>query len=240
MRLRIRACIGRGGARKLSTCLTAAVVQCAPGDHDRVQDMLPIDLDVTRSVRAYMASCLGDGSEFSLERVHAGLRDAVWYSPKDRRALRALCDRNPREFTRWLYERERDGRYTGLIMVWPAGYSTPIHDHAGLWGIEMVLQGALSVEDYALVPDEHGDPQPRFVGTTLLEEGQSCAFHGTEGHAHRCANLSARRPAVTLHVYGGLLEAYRNFDAVRGGRFVAAPTTAKIDGSLGPVRLRGA
>lgn len=201
--------------------------------------MLPIDLDVTRSVRAYMATCLRDGSEFSLESVHTGLREAAWYSPKDRRALRALCDRDPHEFTRWLYEHERDGRYTGLIMVWPAGYSTPIHDHAGLWGIEMVLQGALSVEDYELVADPNGGhPQPRFVGTTLLEEGQSCAFRGTEGHAHRCANLSARRPAVTLHVYGGLLETYRNFDAVRGGRFVAAPTTAKIDGNLGP-RLRG-
>jgi len=203
--------------------------------------MLPIDLDVTRSVRAYMATCLREGSEFSLEGVHAGLREAAWYSPKDRRALRALCDRDPHEFTRWLYEHERDGRYTGLIMVWPAGHATPIHDHAGLWGIEMVLQGALSVEDYELVADPNGGhPQPRFVGTTLLEEGQSCAFRGTEGHAHRCANLSARRPAVTLHVYGGLLETYRNFDAIRGGRFVAAPTIAKIDGNLGPARPRSA
>jgi predicted metal-dependent enzyme (double-stranded beta helix superfamily) len=194
--------------------------------------MLPIDLDVTRSIRAYMASCL-DREEFSLERVHRGLRGAVWYSPKDRRALRALCDSRPREFTRWRYERESDGRYTGLIMVWPAGYSTPIHDHAGLWGIELVLQGALSVEDHELVDDDRGKPQPRFVGTTLLEEGQSCAFLGTPGHAHRCTNLSARRPAVTLHVYGGMLETYRNFDPIRGGRFVVESTIARIDGNLG-------
>jgi predicted metal-dependent enzyme (double-stranded beta helix superfamily) len=197
-----------------------------------VHCMVPNDLDVIRSVRSFMAAHLGDG-DFSLERVHRGLRDAVWYSPKDRRTLRALCDQRPREFTRWQYERERDGRYTGLMMVWPAGYSTPIHDHAGLWGIEMVLQGALSVEDYELVTDERGDTQPRFVGTTLLEEGQSCAFLGTAGHAHRCANLSARRPAVTLHVYGGLLQTYRNFDAVRGGRYVAQPTNARIDGQIG-------
>jgi predicted metal-dependent enzyme (double-stranded beta helix superfamily) len=194
--------------------------------------MLPIDLDVTRSVRAYMDACL-DGREFSLDTVHRGLRDNIWYSPKDRRALRALCDARPREFTRWQYEHERSGRYTGLMMVWPAGYTTPIHDHAGLWGIELVLQGALSVEDYELVDDGRGQPQPRFIGTTLLEEGQSCAFLGTAGHAHRCANLSARRPAVTLHVYGGMLETYRNFDPVRGGRFVAQPTIARIDGQLG-------
>lgn len=201
--------------------------------------MLPIDLDVTRSVRAYMASQLGSG-EFELDRLHRGLRDAVWYSPKDRRTLRALCDQHPREFTRWQYERERDGRYTGLLMVWPGGYSTPIHDHAGLWGIEMVLQGALGVEDYELVSADRGDAQPRFVGTTLLEEGQSCAFLGTGGHAHRCANLSAQRPAVTLHVYGGLLEGYRNFDAVRGGRYVAQSTIAQIDGHIGTTPARRA
>ena len=201
--------------------------------------MLPIDLDVTRSVRAYMAACMADDG-FSLERVHRGLRDAVWYSPKDRRALRALCDEQPQEFSRWLYERERDGRYTGLIMVWPAGYSTPIHDHAGLWGIELVLQGALGVDDFELVADAHGKSQLRFTTTTVLEEGQSCAFRGTQGHAHRCTNLSTRHPAVTLHVYGGLLEAYRNFAIARDGQCIATPTMARLDGSLGPARLRGA
>lgn len=198
--------------------------------------MLPIDLDVTRSVRDYMADCVGRPG-FSLQRVHDGLRDALWYSPKDRRALRALCDKQPDTFSRWLFERERDGRYTGLVMVWPAGYSTPIHDHAGLWGIELVLQGALGVDDYEVEPD---NAQPRFIGSTVLDEGQSCAFNGTSGHAHRCTNLSARRPAVTLHVYGGLLEAYRNFDQLDDGRYVPVPANARIDGSIGPERVRGA
>ena len=85
----------------------------------------------------------------------------------------------------------------------------------------MVLQGSLGVEDYELVTDEYAKTQPRFIGTTLLDEGQSCAFLGTAGHAHRCTNLSARRAAVTLHVYGGLLETYCNFDATRDGHYVA-------------------
>ena len=194
--------------------------------------MSPIDLDVTRNVRAYMASCLAV-AQFDLDHVQRGLRDATWYSPKDRRAIRTLCDRSPTTLTRWLFERERDGRYTGLIMVWPPGHSTPIHDHDGLWGIEWVLQGALSVDDYELVDNGAGPPQPRFVGTTLLEEGQSCAFLGTRGHAHRCSNLSARRPAITLQLYGGLLEMYRNYESTRGGRFIAQPSMALIDGRIG-------
>ena len=149
--------------------------------------------------------------------------------------MRALCDSSPTALTRWLFERERDGRYTGLIMVWPPGYSTPIHDHDGLWGIEWVLQGTLSVDDFELVDSSDGHAQPRFIGTTLLEEGQSCAFLGTRGHAHRCSNLSTRRPTITLHLYGGLLEMYRNYEAARGGRFVAQPSIAGIDGRIGSV-----
>ena len=193
--------------------------------------MTPIELDVTQNVRAYMASCL-ESTDFNLGRVQSGLREAAWYSPKDRRAIRALCDRNPAALTRWLFERESEGRYTGLIMVWPPGYSTPIHDHDGLWGIEWVLQGTLSVDDFEII-DDAGLPQPRFVGTTLLEEGQSCAFLGTRGHAHRCSNLSNRRAAITLHLYGGLLEMYRNYENIADGRFVAQPSIAGIDGHIG-------
>jgi predicted metal-dependent enzyme (double-stranded beta helix superfamily) len=193
--------------------------------------MTPIDLDVTRSVRAYMTSCLESGA-FDLDRVQRGLRDAAWYSPRDRRAARALCDRNPSTLTRWLFGREHNGRYTGLIMVWPPGYTTPIHDHDGLWGIEWVLQGTLGVDDYALV-GEGAVVQPRFVGTTVLEEGQSCAFLGTRDHAHRCCNPSTRRTSITLHLYGGLLEMYRNYEHASNGRFVASPGSARVDGEIG-------
>ena len=198
--------------------------------------MAQIDLDVTNNVRAFMASCVG--SDFSLERIQRGLREAAWYSPKDRRAIRTLCDANPAMLTRWLFEREREGRYTGLIMVWPAGYSTPIHDHDGLWGIEWVLQGALGVDDFEVVDRGDGYADTRFIGTTVLEEGQSCAFLGTRGHAHRCSNLSSRRPAITLHLYGGLLEMYRNYESTRSGRIVAQQSIAGIDGHIGGYAAR--
>jgi len=198
--------------------------------------MAPIDLDVTNNVRAFMASSVG--SDFCLERIQRGLREAAWYSPKDRRAIRTLCDANPTMLTRWLFEREREGRYTGLIMVWPAGYSTPIHDHDGLWGIEWVLQGALGVDDFEVVDRADGYADTRFIGTTVLDEGQSCAFLGTRGHAHRCSNLSSRRPAITLHLYGGLLEMYRNYESTRSGRIVAQPSIAGIDGHIGGFAAR--
>ena len=59
-------------AQTLSNALTRAVMQWRPGAATGVLRMSPIDLDVTRNVRAYMASCLGSG-EFNLDRVQSGL-----------------------------------------------------------------------------------------------------------------------------------------------------------------------
>ncbi|MCK9539826.1 hypothetical protein [Dokdonella sp.] len=193
--------------------------------------MQPIDLDVTCAVRAWMAGYLDQGG-FSLERVQDGLRDAAWYSARDRRTIRALCDAHPRRFTRWLYEHEPRGRYTGLLMVWPPRHATPIHDHAGLWGIEMVLQGTLAVDDYAFDPASR---RLHFAGATVLGEGESCAFLGSPEHAHRCTNPSALRPAVTLHVYGGILDSYHSYSEIAGDHYVAERVQAPIDGYIGPV-----
>jgi len=199
--------------------------------------MLPIDLDVTRGIRCYMMTCVADGT-LSPERIRSGLHDAIWYSPNDRRAVRALFDRNPRTFTRWLFETERNGRYTGLIMIWPPGHRTAIHDHAGLWGIEYVLQGTLDIEDYEVaIGDDDDAVQPRFVGGSTLREGDSCAFEGVQGHAHRCSNPSSRLATVTLHLYGGLLDRYRAFEPLEeSASFKAIPVHARIDGQFGPRR----
>jgi hypothetical protein len=50
--------------------------------------------------------------------------------------------------------------YEALLILWPPGHVTPIHDHAGLWGIELVLDGVLEVEAFALSLQQ---PAPRLV-----------------------------------------------------------------------------
>jgi predicted metal-dependent enzyme (double-stranded beta helix superfamily) len=201
--------------------------------------MAPIQFEVTNRVREFMDRAL-DSREFSLAALDACLRDVAWYSPRDRRAMRTLCDRAPGRFTRWLFAHERDARYTGLIMVWPPGYSSSIHDHAGLWGIELVLQGSLGVDDYEQVGGTGEVAEMRLVGTTLLREGETASFLGSATHAHRCRNLSNAKYVVTLHVYGGLLGTYRRFEQRPAGAYLARPHTAVIDGRLGPVAATGA
>lgn len=109
--------------------------------------------------------------------------------------------------------------YEALLILWPQGHATPIHDHAGLWGLELVLDGVLEVETYAISPQ----PTPHLVfrGKSVLGIGDRACFSGAD-HAHRCRNFSSQQPALTLHVYGGLLNAYRSFHQESPGRWTSA------------------
>jgi len=113
----------------------------------------------------------------------------------------------------------RGAAYEAPLILWPPGHATPIHDHAGLWGLELVLDGVLEVETYALSP--HHDPQLTSEGTVVLGEGDHASFSGVR-HAHRCRNFSLRKPALTLHIYGGVLDAYRSFHLEDAGRWLSA------------------
>lgn len=110
------------------------------------------------------------------------------------------------------------GGFSALLIAWPPGYSTPIHDHEGLWGIELVLDGVLEVEAFSLSLEPRLELVSR--GTTLLGLGDHAAF--SEGdYAHRCRNLSAHQPALSLHIYGGELEGFRAFHRDAAGHWDA-------------------
>jgi predicted metal-dependent enzyme (double-stranded beta helix superfamily) len=95
--------------------------------------------------------------------------------------------------------------YSVLLIAWPAGHETPVHDHDGLWGIELVLDGALQVESFSLAIRD----KPHLVsrGSTVLGLDDSATFSDAD-FAHRCRNLSARQAALSLHVYGESWKAF--------------------------------
>ena len=108
----------------------------------------------------------------------------------------------------------RDIGCSAIFMHWPPGHATLPHDHGGLWGIEVVLDGALHVEEYVRGGSE--------AAPTLVKErcvhlgiGDAAVFE-SPSYVHRCRNLSNATPALTLHVYGGSLERYDAFDEARG------------------------
>jgi predicted metal-dependent enzyme (double-stranded beta helix superfamily) len=135
-----------------------------------------------------------------------------------------------RGFERWLLAERSKPALSVLVMAWPPNHLTPVHDHAGLWGLEITLHGALEVQSYARDPLT-GDL--RIQGRDWLGPGDGTWFEGDQRHAHRCRNLSRYDTALTLHVYGGdLAEFFAYEQAEPAGSWIAQPQRSAIAGRL--------
>lgn len=108
----------------------------------------------------------------------------------------------PREesYARHLLARFQSGA-TAIVMVWDQGQATPVHDHAGLWCVEGVVQGRIQVTRYHLRRGRGSIV--RFEKGEVIHSGlgQAGALIPPVDH-HTIANQSDE-VAVTLHVYGG-------------------------------------
>lgn len=136
--------------------------------------------------------------------------------------------RRQRGFERWLVA-ERS-KVSLLVMVWPANHATPVHDHGGLWGLELALHGAVEVQAWARDAVSGG---MRLQGQDWLGPGDATWFDADSNYAHRCRNLSRHDAAVTLHVYGGNLAQYLAYEPAEADAWLAHPQRAAIAGHLG-------
>ncbi len=180
------------------------VIHCAPvpiEQHRMAKHMQP--LKALRDI----AFDYGVGEHPDLASMARELSRAVYQDKTSLNdGLASLRLRN-RGFERWVVARRR--HVSVLVMAWPANYATPIHDHAGLWGLELVMHGALEVESW------DRDPQGknlRRVGRDWQGPGDASWFDADERYAHRCRNLSRQDTALTLHVYGGDLAQYFTYE----------------------------
>lgn len=98
--------------------------------------------------------------------------------------------------------------YEALLIAWPPGHVTPIHDHAGLAGLVLVLDGSLEEEAFILSKDARLHLAAR---QKITANAGGCLLITDADQAHRCRNPSLERTALSLHVYGGRLDSYRSF-----------------------------
>jgi len=103
-------------------------------------------------------------------------------------------------YRRWLVAESE--HYSAILIGWPPGHHTPIHDHDGLWGIELVLAGSLHVDEFETI-DETVKP----VRSIDLACDKAVIFEDA-AYAHACSNPSLSSPALSLHIYGGSLLSY--------------------------------
>jgi predicted metal-dependent enzyme (double-stranded beta helix superfamily) len=124
----------------------------------------------------------------------------------------------PEGYARRLLHRSDALGYTAVVMTWGPGQHTPLHDHAGIWCVEGVVEGRMDVTQFDLV-DQDGD------GYRFEERGLVHAAVGSAGclippfEYHVLAN-ALDRPSITLHVYGGEMSTCHVFEPTADGRYV--------------------
>lgn len=158
---------------------------------------------------------LGDPAVIT-SRVKHDLEDLIQH-----RAI-ALPERfhrtRPEGYARRLLHRNDALGYTAVVMTWGPGQQTPLHDHAGIWCVEGVIEGRMDVTQYDLVEESSGRYRFEAKGCVHAAVGSAgCLIPPFEYHI--LAN-AIERPSITLHVYGGEMTACHVFEPVGEGRFV--------------------
>lgn len=119
-------------------------------------------------------------------------------------------------YARRLLHHDPELNYTVVVMTWGPGQGTGLHDHAGIWCVECVVEGELEVTQYDLREEHEG--LCRFTRTQQLKTGigdAGCLIPPYEYHV--LANAHADRRAVTLHVYGGEMDHCNVYEPAENG-----------------------
>jgi predicted metal-dependent enzyme (double-stranded beta helix superfamily) len=138
-----------------------------------------------------------------------GLRSGTLDIPSRMREPRADT------YARRLLYRDPQGRYTMVVMTWGPGQKTALHDHAGIWCVECVMDGTMEVAQYELLSESGEDFH--FAEQTRVHAGRGsagCLIPPFEYHT--LGNLDDS-PSVTLHVYGGDMTYCHVFEPQQGG-----------------------
>jgi predicted metal-dependent enzyme (double-stranded beta helix superfamily) len=142
-----------------------------------------------------------------VSRITCGVKE-ILTDLVGRKALRLPDDvaaPRPGTYARRLLHRDRERSYTVVAMIWGPGQHTELHDHAGMWCVECVVQGVLDITQYDMV--ERGDDRCRFAVQQTVRAGvgdAGCLIPPFEYHA--ISNPLPDRTSITLHVYGGEME----------------------------------
>jgi 3-mercaptopropionate dioxygenase len=131
-------------------------------------------------------------------------------------------------YARNLIWREPQGAFIVVGMTWGIGQGSPLHDHAGLWGAEIVVDGEMHQTPFELTA-RGADGRYRFERGTQSVSG--CGTLGlivppkeyhNFGNAGSCVSHS-------LHVYCGDLNTAQTFNEDADGWWTARQVGLRYD-----------
>lgn len=121
----------------------------------------------------------------------------------------ALLRPAPDKYARRLLHLDPAGRYSALVMVWAPGQGTALHDHDDMWCVECVYRGRIKVTSYSFFGEADGLYQFQPAKVVYAGHGEAGALIPPYDH-HTIENVDDA-PAVTIHVYGGEMNACHAF-----------------------------
>jgi len=120
-------------------------------------------------------------------------------------------------YARRLLHRDPCGQYTMVVMTWGPGQKTALHDHAGIWCVECVVDGDMEVAQYDLTSEVDGAFRFEQRNHVVAGRGSAgCLIPPFEYHTLGNANDT---PSVTLHVYGGEMDHCHIFERSGDGSY---------------------
>lgn len=133
----------------------------------------------------------------------------------------ALPDRfrvaRPDAYARRLLHRDPDGAYTAVVMTWGPGQKTALHDHAGIWCVECVVDGKMEIAQYALTSEKQGAFY--FERRTQVVAGRGSAGCLIPPFEYHTLGNALDTPSITLHVYGGEMDHCHIFEPAGDGSY---------------------
>lgn len=127
---------------------------------------------------------------------------------------------DPDHYARNLVYDAPDASLSLYTLVWLPGQWTPVHDH-GSWGVVGVLEGVLEERNYVrLSPDDGTDEGIALArsGVILLSCGAVTSFVPNPDHIHVTGVPPERTRAVSLHLYGRMMNSFNTYDVASGTR----------------------
>jgi len=177
---------------------------------DRYQGIRSFCADVTRLLTTHPRS------SDTVHTVKRLLSDLISLAPQLPEAVRHP---STDDYARHLLYRDPGGLFEMVVMAWGPGQATPVHDHAGLWCVEGVVQGTIEVTRYDLC-------EATDAGTVRMEPMDviraglgECGALIPPVEYHRISN-PFEQVALTIHVYGGLMTQCRVFEPTGAGDWV--------------------
>jgi 3-mercaptopropionate dioxygenase len=120
-------------------------------------------------------------------------------------------------YARRLLHRDPAGRYTAVVMTWGPGQKTALHDHAGIWCVECVVEGSMEVAQYDLTSEKNGAFYFERRSHVVAGRGSAgCLIPPFEYHT--LGNV-LDTPSITLHVYGGEMDHCHVYEPAANGSY---------------------